>query len=95
MTPAAEFDVAIVVPDTMNAARVEEVIRKSAGSLLEELLLFDEYRGEGIPEGHRSLAWRLTLRDPERTLREQEIAARRERVIRTLERELGVKARIA
>jgi phenylalanyl-tRNA synthetase beta chain len=95
VTPAAEFDIAIVVPDTMSAARVEEVIRKSAGSLLEELLLFDEYRGEGIPEGHRSLAWRLTLRDPERTLREQEIATRRERVIRTLERELGVKARIA
>jgi phenylalanyl-tRNA synthetase beta chain len=93
VTPAAQFDIALLVPDGVTAAQIERVIRQSAGALLEDVLLFDEYRGEGIPPSHRSLAWRLTLRDPERTLREQEIVARRERVLRALEKELGVKAR--
>jgi len=61
--------------------------------LLERLELFDEFRGEGLPAGHRSLAWRLTFRHPERTLRDKEIEGRRARLLQTLERELGVRPR--
>jgi phenylalanyl-tRNA synthetase beta chain len=89
-TPAAEFDLAVVVPDAMPAARVEEVLRRAAGELLERLRLFDEFRGKGVPVEHRSLAWRLTFRHPERTLNEKEIAGRRQKLIATLEKELGV-----
>lgn len=92
-TPAAEFDLALLVPDDLPAATVERVIRSSAGDLLERVVLFDEYRGAGVPTGHRSLAWRLTLRHPERTLRDKEIAGRREKLLRTLEGELGVRQR--
>jgi phenylalanyl-tRNA synthetase beta chain len=94
-TPAAEFDLALLVPNDMPAARVEEVIRRSSGELLERVTLFDEYRGDGVPEGVRSLAWRLTFRHPERTLRDKEIAGRREKLLRTLEGELGVRQRTA
>jgi phenylalanyl-tRNA synthetase beta chain len=92
-TPAADFDLALLVPNDLAAVRVEEVIRRSAGELLERLTLFDEYRGEGLPPGQRSLAWRLTFRHPERTLRDKEIAGRREKLLRTLEGELGVRQR--
>jgi phenylalanyl-tRNA synthetase beta chain len=92
-TPASDFDIALLVPNDLPAARVEEAIRRSAGELLERLTLFDEYRGEGVPAGQRSLAWRLTFRHPERTLRDKEIAGRRQKLLRTLEGELGVRQR--
>jgi phenylalanyl-tRNA synthetase beta chain len=93
-TPSADVDVALLVPDGTAAADVERVIRASGGELLERVDLFDEYRGEGLPEGTRSLAWRLTFRDPVRTLRDKEIEGRRQKILRSLESELGVRPRI-
>ncbi|MBA3560269.1 MAG: phenylalanine--tRNA ligase subunit beta [Gemmatimonadaceae bacterium] len=94
-TPASSFDVALLVPHDMPAVRVEEAIRRSAGSLLEKLTLLSEYRGEPIPEGVRSMAWHLLFRHPERTLESREIVGRRERLLQTLEGELGVRQRTA
>ncbi|MGH7624673.1 MAG: phenylalanine--tRNA ligase subunit beta [Gemmatimonadaceae bacterium] len=93
ITPAVELDIALLVPNELPAATVEQVIRGSAGELLESLSLFDEYRGDGVPAGVRSLAWRLTFRHPTRTLRDKEIAGRRDKLLRTLEGELGVRQR--
>jgi phenylalanyl-tRNA synthetase beta chain len=92
-TPAAEFDLALVLPPGTSAARVEEVIRAAAGDLLERLSAFDEYEGRGIEAGHRSVAWRLTLRHPERTLRDKEIEGRRTRILSALQQELNVRQR--
>jgi phenylalanyl-tRNA synthetase beta chain len=92
-TPASEFDLALIVPDERSAADVEAVVRREAGELLERLTLFDEFRGAGVPAGARSLAWRLTFRHPERTLRDKEIDGRRQKLVRTLESELGVRTR--
>lgn len=92
-TPAVEVDLALIVPQAMEAGKVESVIRHSAGELLESLQLFDEFIGAGVAEGSRSLAWRLTFRHPERTLRDKEIEGRRDKILRTLEGELGVKQR--
>jgi phenylalanyl-tRNA synthetase beta chain len=92
-TPAAEFDLALVLPPGVTAARVEEVIRAAAGDLLERLFAFDEYEGAGIEAGHRSVAWRLTLRHPERTLRDKEIEGRRTRILSALQQELNVRQR--
>jgi phenylalanyl-tRNA synthetase beta chain len=94
-TPPAEFDLALLVPESLAAAEVERVLRRSAGELLERLDLFDEFRGEGLPAGHRSLAWRLTFRDPVRTLRDKEVDGRRQKILRALESELGVRQRTA
>jgi len=92
-SPAAEFDLALLVPDTIGADAVERVLRRVAGEMLEQLSLFDEFRGAGVPAGQRSLAWRLTLRHPERTLRDKEVEGRREKLLRTLESELGIRQR--
>jgi phenylalanyl-tRNA synthetase beta chain len=91
--PAASFDVALLVPANVAAGRVDTLLRETAGELLESLELFDEFRGPGLPEGVRSLAWRLTFRHPERTLKDKEIDGRRARLLQTLERELGVRPR--
>lgn len=93
--PAIQVDLALIVPDTRPASDVERVIRDSAGDLLEQLVLFDEFRGPGIPEGSRSLAWALTFRHPERTLRDREIQGRTAKIVKTLEAELGVRQRTA
>ncbi|HEX2777861.1 MAG TPA: phenylalanine--tRNA ligase subunit beta, partial [Gemmatimonadaceae bacterium] len=94
-TPAVEFDLALLVPDDASAAVVEELLRRGAGELLERIVLFDEYRGKGVEQGMRSLAWRLTLRHPERTLRDKEVDGRREKLLKMLEHELGIRQRTA
>jgi phenylalanyl-tRNA synthetase beta chain len=93
VTPAAEFDLALIVPDAMSSADVERTIRAASGEMLEAVVLFDEYRGEGVPAFTRSLAWRLTFRHPERTLRDKEIEGRRSQLLKALEKEIGVVAR--
>jgi phenylalanyl-tRNA synthetase beta chain len=92
-TPASEFDLALLVPDGIHAADVERVIRASAGDLLERLVAFDEFTGSGVQAGYRSVAWRLTLRHPERTLRDKEIDGRRARILSALQQELHVRQR--
>jgi phenylalanyl-tRNA synthetase beta chain len=92
-TPASEFDLALLLPDGVTAAQVERVIRVAAGELLERLVAFDEYRGAAGAQ--RSVAWRLTLRHPERTLRDKEIDGRRSKILSALEHELHVRQRSA
>ncbi|MDX2182466.1 MAG: phenylalanine--tRNA ligase subunit beta [Gemmatimonadaceae bacterium] len=91
--PAAEIDLALIVPDAVAAGAIDALIRETAGEMLEALVVFDEFRGPGVPDGHRSLAWRLTFRHPERTLRDKEIDGRRAGIVRALEAKLGVRPR--
>ncbi|HEX6251422.1 MAG TPA: phenylalanine--tRNA ligase subunit beta [Gemmatimonadaceae bacterium] len=93
VTPAAEIDLALLVPEAVTAEEVRTVIVDQAGDVLESAVLFDEFRGPGLDAGTRSLAWRLTFRHPDRTLRDREIEARKEKLISALARELGVRAR--
>lgn len=95
VTPATVLDLALLLPEGMTAAEVERVLRASGGDLLERAAIFDEFRGEHVPAGFRSVAWRLTFRDPVRTLRDKEIEGRRQKILRTLESELGVRPRTA
>lgn len=90
--PASERDLALLVPHGVSAARLEETIRGGAGELLEAVFPFDLYEGKGLPEGTRSLAWRLRFRAPERTLTDREVDASVERVLKALE-EKGVRRR--
>jgi phenylalanyl-tRNA synthetase beta chain len=93
--PPAEIDLALLVPQGTSVADVERVIRSAAGELLEGLDLFDQYTGAGVDRDHRSLAWRLTFRHPERTLRDKEIEGRRNKILSALEQELHVRQRTA
>jgi phenylalanyl-tRNA synthetase beta chain len=71
--PSVERDLAVVVEDTVAAGALLGSIKESAGDLLERATAFDEYRGAQVPEGHKSLAFTLTFRSPERTLTDAEV----------------------
>jgi phenylalanyl-tRNA synthetase beta chain len=91
--PASTMDLALLVPQSVEAGSVERAIRDVAGDLLESILLFDEHTGGKIEPGSRSLAWRLTFRHPERTLSAKEMEGRRTNVLRHLEKTLNVRPR--
>jgi phenylalanyl-tRNA synthetase beta chain len=93
VTPRVQVDLALLAPASVTAAQIDSVIRRDSGELLESLLLFDEFTGQGIPEGSRSLAWALTFRHPERTLKDKEVQDITEKVVKALEGELGVRQR--
>jgi phenylalanyl-tRNA synthetase beta chain len=79
--PSSDIDLAFLTPETVPAEKVDKAIRQSAGALLVDLALFDVYRGAGVGEGARSLAYRLRLQAPDRTLTDGEVADLREKVI--------------
>jgi phenylalanyl-tRNA synthetase beta chain len=71
--PHVERDLAIVVAEPRPAIEVADLIRERAGPLLNELRLFDIYRGSPLEPGQKSLAWRLVFQAADRTLTESEI----------------------
>jgi len=79
--PEVRQDLAFVVDDEVPAADVLGVIREAAGELLRELEVFDEYRGEQIGEGRRSLAFRLAFGSPEGTLTDEDVAPVRASIV--------------
>ena len=79
--PVVKEDVALVVPDSVPAGEVEQVLRAAGGDLLEDVRLFDVYSGEQVPAGHRSLAFALRMRAPDRTLTADESATVRRAVV--------------
>ncbi len=93
VTPASGFDLALVLPPSVRADDVEKLLREHGGELLESLQVFDEYRGDRLPAGMRSVGWRLQFRHPERTLRDKELDGRRSKLVAALQRELGVTVR--
>ena len=80
--PAVELDVAIVVSEDVTAERVEQAIRSAGGRLLESVRLFDVYRGSGVDEGKKSMAFALAYRAPDRTLTAEEVQGPHSKLVR-------------
>jgi phenylalanyl-tRNA synthetase beta chain len=91
-TPAAERDLALVLPPGVQAAAVEAVMRRVGGPLLEDLRAFDEYRSPDLAGG-RSVAWHLVFRAADRTLRDQEVDTAVNAIVRATREELRVELR--
>ncbi|NTU71357.1 MAG: phenylalanine--tRNA ligase subunit beta [Coriobacteriia bacterium] len=80
--PAVELDVAIVVPEDVSAERIEQSIVSAGGKLLASVRLFDVYRGKGVPDGHKSMAFALAYRAADRTLTAEEVESIHDRLLR-------------
>ncbi len=80
-SPVAYTDLALVVGEDVPAADVESALRAGGGDLVESIRLFDVYRGDQVGAGHKSLAYRLTVRAPERTLTTEEVSAVRDAAV--------------
>ncbi len=79
--PSSDFDLAFLLGDDVPAERLEKALRQAAGALLVEIDLFDVYRGQGVADGSRSLAYRLRLQALDRTLTDADVAAVRDKCI--------------
>ena len=91
--PSSDLDLAFEVDEGVPAAHVGAAIRGAAGELLVRLELFDVFRGAPVPEGRRSLAYRLRLQAPDRTLTDADIATVRDGVVATVEANLPARLR--
>jgi len=92
--PVAKEDVALVVDASVPAAEVESALREGAGELLETIRLFDVYTGEQVGAGHKSLAFALRFRAPDRTLTEEETAAARDAAVASAAERCGAVQRV-
>jgi phenylalanyl-tRNA synthetase beta chain len=91
--PPVLEDLALVVDESVPAARVAEVIRQAGGKVVADVRLFDVYRGEKIGAGRKSLAYSLTFQAADKTLSDKDVAGIRAHILRRLEQELGAKLR--
>ncbi len=91
--PAVTRDLAFLMDDTVQAGKVYEVIKKYAGGRAEEIVLFDIYKGKQVPEGKKSMAYKITFRAQDKTLSEQDVSRALDKIVRMLEKELGASLR--
>lgn len=87
--PAVMRDLALVCDEEVTVAQAEDVITGAAGKLLRSVKLFDIYRGTGVPEGKKSMAFSLELRSDERTLTDADSEGVMSKVLASLKEKLN------
>jgi phenylalanyl-tRNA synthetase beta chain len=92
-TPAVTRDLAVVVKSEISYAQLEQAIRETAGSELEQVSCVDVYEGKHVPSGFRSVAVRLRFRAPEKTLSSDEVSPVVDRIVARLEKEFDARLR--
>ncbi|HOX02481.1 MAG TPA: phenylalanine--tRNA ligase subunit beta [Candidatus Paceibacterota bacterium] len=91
--PSVRRDVAMVAPESLTHEAALGAIRKARPTHLEAVELFDVFRGGQVPAGHKSMAYALTYRHPERTLTDAEVNAIHEKLVASLKQDLPVQVR--
>ena len=91
--PSVTRDLALICEEAVTVADVENVITASAGKLLRGVKLFDIYRGVGVPEGKKSMAFSLELRADDRTLTDTDSELVVSKVLKALEEKLNATLR--
>ena len=90
---ALKKDLALVVDKNITSKEVEMNIKKAGGSLLTKIEVFDVYKGTGIPEGKKSIAYALTFEKADRTLTDEEISTSMDKIIDFVEKKMGAELR--
>ena len=91
--PDSTRDIAMLLPEELPAARVVECIKSEKSKEIENVQIFDVYRGKGVADGFKSIAVRIRYRSFERTLTEEEISVLHQRIISSLVNKLQVTLR--
>ena len=91
--PAILIDLALVVDDGVPAWEIERLIRTAGEPEVTSVRLFDLYRGSQVPAGKKSLAFALELREPSRTLTDEDAVRVRNRIMESLGRQMGAALR--
>jgi phenylalanyl-tRNA synthetase beta chain len=91
--PAATQDLSILVAAEVPAAQLMAVIREGAGELLEDVVLVDDYRGENVPEGSKSVTFSLRFRAADRTLTQAEASQSKDAAVALANQKFGATLR--
>ncbi|NOQ36444.1 MAG: phenylalanine--tRNA ligase subunit beta [Methylococcaceae bacterium] len=91
--PSVRRDMAILLEESVSAKQITQCIEASEEQAITEIQIFDIYRGQGVEDGHKSVALSLQLQDFSQTLTESEIDAIFSRVLSRLTQEIGAKLR--
>ncbi len=90
--PPITRDISLICDESLPVSKIERAIRKSGGKFLEKVELFDIYKGEGIPEGKKSLTYALSFRSEEKTFSDEEVSKFLNAIIEALDK-IDVKLR--
>ena len=87
--PPVYRDIALVLDDTIPAQTVSDTMDKFKNKYIEEIEIFDYYKGKSLAPGKKSLAYRLKYQAYDHTLTDREVNALHEKLINNLHQELG------
>lgn len=91
--PAIGRDIALIVDEGVLVKDIEAVIKQRGGKILEQIKLFDVYKGEQVPEGMKSVAYTLTFRSMDRTLVDEEVNKTMSKILHGLKTNLNATLR--
>ena len=91
--PGSQRDLAFFAPLDLSVAEISKIMTKAGGKLLDKVELFDEYKGKGVPEGQRSLAFNLVYKASDRTLTDKDVDPVHQKVRDTLVKKFDVSLR--
>lgn len=91
--PAVSRDIAVVVTEEITSGQIEDIIKSKGGKLVEEVKLFDIYRGSQITEGYKSMAYSIIYRSDEKTLTEEDISKVHNKILNSLANQVGAALR--
>jgi len=97
-TPLSRFpdvyrDSAFLVDEAVSAGQIFAALDRAKGRYVEEVILFDLYRGKGVPDGKKSMAVRVRYRSAEKTLTDEEITSAHEKIVKDLKKSVSAEIR--
>lgn len=91
--PSVTRDLALIVNEDVSASEIINCIKKSGETVLQDVIIFDVYRGKGIEEGKKSIALSLVIQDDMQTLTDSEVDAIVSRLLLLLANEKNARLR--
>jgi len=91
--PSSRRDVAMLVPEAVTHETVLQSVKSAKAANLESVELFDVFRGQGVPDGQKSLAYAFTYRAADKTLTDADVNAAHEKILAALKTQLQAELR--
>lgn len=82
--PSITRDIALVVDEEVLVKQIEDIVKENSGDLVEEINLFDIYRGDQIPENKKSVAYSIVYRSRKKTLKDEEVSEVHQKIVEKL-----------
>lgn len=91
--PPVRRDLALVVDETVSAQALLDTMKQARAAVISEIGLFDQYRGKGVRDGQKSLAFRVVMQDTQKTLTDEEVDAAMAKLVAAAAQKYGAELR--